>query len=219
MSRVESTTLFRNEREHGSNRSPACCTRGDLEVDRSGGRWYPTLHLYDEDMTPSRYVYLLAQHVEPPARHSGATLSLKRGFASTKPPSRGRNILAKYAPRPISQAPSLSGDPFLTSSTQPVGTSFQTVPPPNSAASKDGVLLKDPIPAMVPSSAGAPSTLANAPCSTSQKRGEITVRGVVIPPKPIPPGEEGKSTPRNTSNSPLSRFNSTTYLSAPLRLR
>ena len=117
---------------------------------------------------------------------------------------RGRDVLAKYQSRPplvaakdhveLDTGSTSLSDDFVTSSTQPAGTSFQTVPPPSSDAAQHGSYSKAPVPAMV---APESSTFGSAPGSgsePSQRRKEIIVQGVPIPPKPTPPGEEGTST-------------------------
>lgn len=103
-----------------------------------------------------------------------------------------RDLLAKYA-RP--HAPKYSNDPnataryptfakglndaFETSATAPVLASIQEVPP-HSARSK----LAATLPAMV--------TPQDVPAIKSPPaQPEIKVAGVIIPPKPVPPGEEG----------------------------
>jgi len=125
---------------------------------------------------------------------------------------RGRDVLAKYRPRPpaplvtardhldLASGSKALSDDFVTSSTQPVGTSFQTVPPPASDAAQHGTYQRAPVPAMLPS-ADSTSTSASGPASEpAQRRKEMIVQGVPIPPKPIPPGEEGKSVERPWSS-------------------
>jgi hypothetical protein len=114
------------------------------------------------------------------------------------------NVLAKYA-RPVlphlTSSPSLSTDDiFTTASTEVAGTSFQSVPPRGSDSfGKDGAHQERPVPAMIPiaSTVSSPILVAstNAPQRSlnGPRKKEMIVQGVPIPPKPIPPGEEGKS--------------------------
>jgi hypothetical protein len=60
-------------------------------------------------------------------------------------------------------------DEFATSSTQPVGTSFQTVPSPSSPESTDGVQIRQPVPAMLATSLSIDSSNANS--SEGEMRG------------------------------------------------
>lgn len=73
-------------------------------------------------------------------------------------------------------------DAFETTATAPVGMSFQETPSPGSTV---GSKLAVKLPAMVAPEASEPIK--------KPKQVEIKVEGVVIPPKPTPPGEEGTS--------------------------
>ncbi|KAK1921734.1 oxidoreductase-like protein [Papiliotrema laurentii] len=142
------------------------------------------------------------------------TQSPSRSFTSSWVSLRGRDIVARY--HPTRRAPTIHpsrykaihprispSDEFATSSTQPVGTSFQTVPSPSSPESTDGVQIRQPVPAMLATSLSIDSSNATTGSSDSssssaaatklepaQTRGFMVVQGVRIPPKPRPPGEE-----------------------------
>ncbi len=123
---------------------------------------------------------------------------------------RSHDVLAPFRPRPHQPrfstptfpasieeiTPEKRSEAFQTSSTQPAGTSFQEVPPPNAPLKGQGHLAV-PIPAMKdPPSADERTGKGKVP---SELRGEITVQGIVVPPKPRAPGEEGPSTYRLNS--------------------
>ena len=111
-----------------------------------------------------------------------------------------RNVLEKYL-RPLPARPypvlpqtlaDLPPDPsgkkgpaFETAASAPVGTSLQETPPPDSTARTK---LATQLPAMMPLVEEKP---VKAPVPAKEK--EMRVEGVLIPAKPIPPGEEGKS--------------------------
>lgn len=162
----------------------------------SGGQLSSTW--YHEDMAIRKHVGGLPRHLQTLSRvyrtaRSGRTTgaALTKQFSTTNTPFRGQNVLAKYAPGALPVQRALQTDQtFLTSATQPVAMSFQTVPPPSSSAEQDGIIIKDPVPAMIPLST---SSIQSTPKESSQKRGEIIVQGIPIPPKPTPPGEEGTS--------------------------
>jgi len=84
--------------------------------------------------------------------------------------------MAKYR-RPIQT--------FDTISTIPAALSFQTIPPPTAA--KDGIRKAIPIPAMVTPTSDVDVTKDKV----EDKDKEMIVQGVVIPPKPVPPKDDG----------------------------
>jgi hypothetical protein len=88
--------------------------------------------------------------------------------------------MAKYR-RPIQT--------FDTISTIPAASSFQTVPPPTS--SKDGIRKAIPIPAMATPDPG----VEMAKNEVENKDKEMIVQGIVIPPRPVPPKDDGTSAP------------------------
>jgi len=134
----------------------------------------------------------------------GTTVNRRRGPSRHIPirtfgssPSSLRDVLAKYhRPAFVPSAPSLSPDDlFVTASTQVAGTSFQSVPPPD--AGKDGSHEEKPLPAMLPAQgSGTTTTLSSNIIAETRVDGprkkEIIVQGVAVPPKPVPPGEEGE---------------------------
>ena len=134
----------------------------------------------------------------------------RRHFTISQIYRRG-NVLAKYARPtfpPLTSSPSLSTDDvFTTAATEVAGTSFQSVPPPDSdSIGKDGAHQEKALPAMVPIAPSGSHVISAKECgepnSTQKGEGgvrkkEMVVQGVPIPPKPIPPGEEGKSTSAN----------------------
>jgi hypothetical protein len=93
---------------------------------------------------------------------------------------RSRDVMAKYR-RPIQT--------FDTISTIPAASSFQTVPPPTS--SKDGIRKAIPIPAMATPDPG----VEMAKNEVENKDKEMIVQGIVIPPRPVPPKDDGTSAP------------------------
>jgi len=84
--------------------------------------------------------------------------------------------MAKYR-RPIQT--------FDTISTIPAASSFQTIPPPT--ASKDGIRKAIPIPAMATPTLDVKVTKNEV----EDKDKEMIVQGIVIPPKPVPPKDDG----------------------------
>lgn len=117
-------------------------------------------------------------------------------------PNISRDVMAKYRPRlpdpipaSISPSPVTGNGPkdrkgtFETSSTSPVGSSIQEVPPPDSSAGSEGVRKAVPLPAM------NPIEPENVKPAVKVEDREMVVQGVVIPAKPRPPHEEGKSIP------------------------
>lgn len=81
--------------------------------------------------------------------------------------------MAKYR-RPI---PTIQT--FETISTIPAATSFQTIPP-----ASEGVRKAIPIPAMI-------TPQVELVPEVKDKDKEMIVQGVVIPPKPVPPKDDG----------------------------
>jgi hypothetical protein len=75
---------------------------------------------------------------------------------------------------------------FETASTIPAAASFQEIPPPSTKT--EGIRKAIPIPAMAPVE---PDIIVKP----KEKGKEITVQGIVIPPKPVPPKDDGKSCP------------------------
>lgn len=143
---------------------------------------------------------------DPP--HSASPIRLGRHirlFSSSSALKRG-NVLAKYARPafpPLGDTPSLSTDDvFITASTEAAGTSFQSIPPPDTG--KDGSHEGKVVPAMIPTptvpvsdqTAALDSSKAGNESKTSGgvRKKEIIVQGIAIPPKPIAPGEEGELT-------------------------
>lgn len=142
-----------------------------------------------------------------PAYHAiqSTLLSLRsaslRGIHETPLSARSHDVLAPFRPLAKSRASDLTfptvvnemtpkkrEGAFETSSTEPAGTSFQEVPPPNASLKGLGHMVL-PVPAMKDVAPKADDSLQEE--ATSPTRGEITVHGVVIPPKPRPPSEEG----------------------------
>ena len=110
-------------------------------------------------------------------------------LAPFRPPTRSPNLVPTFPTNIAEITPDKRDGTFTTSSTQPAGISFQEIPPPDTEASKSQGHLATPVPAMkdVRSHAGRGDA--------SQRRGEMSVQRVVVPPKPIPPGEEGARFP------------------------
>lgn len=77
---------------------------------------------------------------------------------------------------------------FDTISTIPAASSFQTVPPPT--ASKDGIRKAIPIPAMATPTS---EVVKSEKDKVEDKDKEMIVQGIVIPPKPVPPKDDGMS--------------------------
>jgi hypothetical protein len=104
---------------------------------------------------------------------------MRRSLSGTAGLARSRDVMAKYRrPPPLSNT-------FETTSTVPAAASFQDVPPPSTTP--DHVRKAVPIPAMIPT----PSTEPQQPVKEMDK--EMIVQGVVIPPKPVPPKDDGTS--------------------------
>jgi hypothetical protein len=127
---------------------------------------------FDEQMTllPKPFRCILRTSEWPQCRN--LTISARR--------ERSRDVMAKYR-RPIQT--------FDTISTIPAASSFQTVPPPTS--SKDGIRKAIPIPAMATPTSDAEVTKREV----EDKDKEMIVQGIVIPPKPVPPKDDGTSPP------------------------
>jgi hypothetical protein len=89
--------------------------------------------------------------------------------------------MAKYR-RPIQT--------FDTISTIPAASSFQTIPPPST--SKDGIRKATPIPAMATPD---PDMEVKEKKKVEDKDKEMIVQGIVIPPRPVPPKDDGTSPP------------------------
>ncbi|OCF45781.1 hypothetical protein I317_00269 [Kwoniella heveanensis CBS 569] len=136
-------------------------------------------------------------------------------FAHFKPPPPPRTPLQQVlSSSPPDEPRTRTGDndeAFETSSTAPAGTSFQDVPKPISTSSsiRDGSTVQattlgskvvEPVPAMKASTTSAPAfalagdkdigTGAGTGPNQGVRTKEIAVQGVMVPPKPIPPGEE-----------------------------
>lgn len=103
-----------------------------------------------------------------------------------------RDVLARYnrpllppanvIPEHLDQiAPTQQSDAFRTTATAPVGTSLQEVPEPKQAETIRSKIAI-PLPAMKEIDSSG---------SSSKSRSPSIVQGITIPPKPIPPGEEG----------------------------
>ncbi|WVF69616.1 hypothetical protein IAT40_004394 [Kwoniella sp. CBS 6097] len=97
----------------------------------------------------------------------------------------------------------MTKDAFETSSTSPAGTSFQDVPKPPSPSTPSstssstekaeingtkGTKVVEPVPAMKDPS--TTSVVSASEKGTTTRTREVAVQGVMVPPKPIPPGEE-----------------------------
>jgi hypothetical protein len=93
--------------------------------------------------------------------------------------------MAKYR-RPVLPA----DNTYETASTIPAAASFQDVPPPSDETK--GVRKAIPIPAMV-TMEEIKDTSREAEGKGEEKEKEIFVQGVVIPPKPLPPKDDGMS--------------------------
>lgn len=94
--------------------------------------------------------------------------------------------MAKYR-RPVLPA----DNTYETASTIPAAASFQDVPPPSEETK--GVRKAIPIPAMVTMDE-IKDTSREAKEKGGEKEKEIIVQGVVIPPKPRPPKDDGTFT-------------------------
>lgn len=91
-----------------------------------------------------------------------------------------RNVLQTHG----QPAASPEGDvPYETASTAPVATSLQEVP-----AHEEASRVVDPLPAMKDASAAKEE---HAKEKMKARTKEMIVQGIAVPPKPIPPGEEG----------------------------
>ncbi|WVW78229.1 hypothetical protein I302_100182 [Kwoniella bestiolae CBS 10118] len=126
----------------------------------------------------------------------------KRGISNIPPPKRKRNLnlLSQFQrppPRPRTPLKDVIGpstriadsdigntrddeERFKTTSTEPVVSSIQEVPPTD-----QGMKVVDSIPAMKDVPPSVPMNKADG-----RRVKEMIVQGVGIPPKPIPPGEE-----------------------------
>lgn len=109
-------------------------------------------------------------------------LASYRTFVSTSWRRRSRDVMAKYR-RPL--PPALPA--FETTSTVPAAASFQDVPPPDTRVESSRKAI--PIPPMRPM---VEAWEVQPPREEKDK--EMIVLGIVIPPKPRPPKDDGKST-------------------------
>ncbi|WWC59659.1 uncharacterized protein I303_102220 [Kwoniella dejecticola CBS 10117] len=160
--------------------------------------------------------FILSRHIASLSTHGhGRVQYLRqngiREISNLPPPRRKRelNVLAGFQPpfRPKARVPlqdvvgspspaqrqdngdkSQQGqdgkekDAFATTSTQPVVASIQEIPPSN-----QGTKIVDTLPAMKDFPM---SKLDDIQKQKGKAKQEIEVQGVLIPPKPIPPGEE-----------------------------
>jgi hypothetical protein len=101
------------------------------------------------------------------------------------PPARANPVLPQTLADLPPDSSGKKGPAFETAATAPVGTSLQEMPPPDSTARTK---LATQLPAMMPLVEDKP---VKAPVPAKEK--EMRVEGVLIPAKPIPPGEEGMS--------------------------
>lgn len=98
--------------------------------------------------------------------------------------------MAKYRRPP----PSLPAGQFETASTVPAGSSIQEVPAPDSRPDNEGVRRAVALPAMQPVGGDGDGDGESA-IKGKEPKGEVEmiVEGVVVPPKPRPPNDEGRS--------------------------
>ena len=143
---------------------------------------------------------IIARHI---VNFTESRIKAIRCFRISASRRKSHDVLAQFRPpRPpsslcnVAESIAFSGrtsadrsEVFETSSTEPAGTFFQEVPPPTKPQEAEYLAL--PVPAVkdTPLQAGDGSKEKK----NSPSRGPITVLGVVVPPKPRPPGEEGKS--------------------------
>jgi hypothetical protein len=135
-----------------------------------------TIHLYisfDEQMILLPTVFRSNIRTQRCQQCRNLTTSARR--------DRSRDVMAKYR-RPIQT--------FDTISTIPAASSFQTVPPPTS--SKDGIRKAIPIPAMATPDLDME---VKEKKEVEDKDKEMIVQGIIIPPKPVPPKDDGTSPP------------------------
>jgi len=160
------------------------------------------LELYQDDSIPTiipGHVMIIRHH----AISSTTAASRARSFRQlhiSPPIPRSHDVLARFRPpSPAHPAlPTANGEiasqkpaeAFETASTEPAGTSFQEVPPPDVPLDGPGHLAI-PVPAMKDSTGHVGGTDKGK--EKIERRGPTIVQGVEIPAKPIPPGEEGKS--------------------------
>ena len=133
-----------------------------------------TIHLYisfDEQMTLLPTVF--RSNIRTQRWHQFRNLS------TSARKERSRDVMAKYR-RPIQT--------FDTISTIPAASSFQTIPPPST--SKGGIRKATPIPAMATPD---PDMEVKEKKEVEDKDKEMIVQGIVIPPKPVPPKDDGTS--------------------------
>ncbi|WWC86711.1 uncharacterized protein L201_001588 [Kwoniella dendrophila CBS 6074] len=154
----------------------------------------------------SRYIAPITQaRITKGFRQNGQSLVDKRGISNIPPVRRKRqlNQLSKYQQHvsaPISDTPlkdvigglpSNGGldsiengdDVFQTTSTKPVLSSIQEIP--SVKTETQGVRLANTLPAMKDT-----YEIDKAKKKEGGRRKEINVQGIIVPPKPIPPGEE-----------------------------
>lgn len=121
---------------------------------------------------------------------STATSRLTRAIWSSPTSARGRNVLAKFArptnipPRSSPWPAASSHEAFETTATEPVVASLQEVPKPGTKATSK---MAATLPAMEPIGVAETKPSTAVPADEQKMR----VAGVVIPAKPVPPGEEG----------------------------
>lgn len=100
---------------------------------------------------------------------------------------------------------------YETASTAPVATSLQEVP---SCEDEEASRLVEPVPAMKDAS-GAKEEQSKG--KTKARTKEMIVQGIVVPPKPTPPGEEGWR--KHTERFSLARLTNTFNRMLHVRLR
>jgi hypothetical protein len=116
--------------------------------------------------------------------------------------------MAKYR-RPVLPA----DNTYETASTIPAAASFQDVPPPSDETK--GVRKAIPIPAMV-TMEEIKDTSTEADGKGEEKEKEIIVQGVVIPPKPRPPKDDGMSESRTLLHLAFSSSKSQAQIASSL---
>lgn len=123
-------------------------------------------------------------HLQPPLHRSGNVLA--RYVAQR--PSTSHIFIPQVASEPYSATSREGAKPFETISTAPVGTSLQDVLPPDSQPRSK---LATPLPPLRPM-VMLEDVRPPSPVVPDIER-EMRVEGILIPAKPVPPGEEGKS--------------------------
>ena len=146
-----------------------------------------------------KYRCMRAFHNYPPCHRSLDVLAAFRRPAKLQPATTFQSNAESL------ESGGRSKEPFEQVSAEPVEISFQKVQPTN-AALHDQTHNVDSVPAMKDISLAVQQTEARQDNREHSK--EIKVQGVVIPPKPRTPGEEGKQSLSNATHHELTRHHS-----------